>query len=173
MQEILQQLSLEICRTQKSTASDFHARLSALLGSDEVLKIHEGLSFLRSCGWLKSDTLTFYSPKMSKGFSTTMKDEPSAQSSEQWMNWGTMSNGKYVTANTSGFPKTGKECSLSDIIEGGASTQPILPLDTDYTEVDELYGYEVANTLDTRIEGDTRGTYILTDSDAERERERE
>ena len=162
MQETSEQLCLGICQKQKCTASDFHARLSVLLETEKVSRILEALSFLRSCGWLKSESLTYYSQKMSKGFSTTMKAEPSEQSSEQWMNWGTMSNGKYVTANTSGYPKTGKESSLSDIIEGGGHTRKILPLDTDYTEADELPGYEIiSNTLGTRIEANTRGSYLV------------
>ena len=43
MQEIYEQLTLPICRTQRCGASAFRARLSVLLGTDEVLKIHEGL----------------------------------------------------------------------------------------------------------------------------------
>lgn len=43
--------------------------------------------------------------------------QPLEQSSEQWTNWGTMSNGRYVIANTSEYLRTGKECSLSDILE--------------------------------------------------------
>ena len=119
MQETLEQLSLEIYPQQKCTVSDFRARLLALLDAEQVSTIQEGLSFLKLCGLLKSDTLIYSSPKMSKDFSTTMKDEPSEQSSERWMNWGMMRNGKYVTANTSEYPRTGKECSLSDILEGG------------------------------------------------------
>ena len=148
MQEILQQLSLGNFQKPKCTASDFHARLSQLLESEEVLKIQEALSFLRSCGWLKSDTLIFFSPKMLKGFSTTITEELSEQSSEQWMSWGTMQNGKYVTANTSGHPKTEKESLLSDILEGGGCRRKILPLDTSYTKVDELSRYaDCSNTI--------------------------
>ena len=33
------------------------------------------------------------------------------------MNWGTMSNGRCLTANILGFPRIGKECSLLDILE--------------------------------------------------------
>ena len=163
MQEILQQLSLEIYQTQKCTASDFHAKLSVLLESEQVSEIQEALSFLKSCGWLKSDTLKFYSQKMSKDFSTTMAEEPSEQSSEQWMSWGTMQNGRYLTANTLESPKIGKECSLSDILEqGGGASEKVFPLDTGYQASDELRGCGVvSNTLDTRIEGNTRGTYPI------------
>ena len=174
MQEILGQLSLGICPMQRCTASDFHVRVSALLDTDEVSKIHEGLSSLKLCGWLKSDTLTYFSQKMSRDFSTTITDEPSEQSSEQWMNWGTMSNGRCVIANTLGFPKIEKESSLLDIIEGGGSTYKILPLDTDYTEIDELQGYELVSNTIAAGKRDSVGCYILTESDQrERERERE
>ena len=148
MQETLEQLSLEIYPQQKCTVSDFRARLLALLDAEQVSTIQEGLSFLKLCGLLKSDTLIYSSPKMSKDFSTTMKDEPSEQSSERWMNWGMMRNGKYVTANTSEYPRTGKECSLSDILEGGGCTEPILPLQTHDPEIDELQGHAgVSNAI--------------------------
>ena len=41
----------------------------------------------------------------------------SVPSSEQWMNWGTMSNGSYLTANILACHRTGNGCSLSDILE--------------------------------------------------------
>lgn len=148
MQETLEQLSLEIYPQQKCTVSDFRARLLALLDAEQVSMIQEGLSFLKLCGLLKSDTLIYSSPKMSKDFSTTTKDEPSEQSSERWMNWGMMRNGKYVTANTSEYPRTGKECSLSDILGGGACREPILPLQADDPTPVELQGCDVyANTV--------------------------
>ena len=45
MQMTLEELTPEICQKQKCTASDFHARLSVLLESEEVSKIQEALSF--------------------------------------------------------------------------------------------------------------------------------
>jgi hypothetical protein len=33
------------------------------------------------------------------------------------MGWGMMSSGRCLTANISGFPRIGRECSLSDILE--------------------------------------------------------
>lgn len=103
-----------------------HARLSVLLESEEVSKIQEALSFLKSCGWLKSESLIYYSPKMSRAFSATRGGEHSELSSERWMNWGTMSNGRYVTAKTSECPRTGKECLLSDILEDEVSEKYFL-----------------------------------------------
>ena len=43
--------------------------------------------------------------------------KPSESLYPQWMNWGTMSNGRCLTANILGFPRIGKECSLLDILE--------------------------------------------------------
>ena len=50
--------------------------------------------------------------------SSTMTEELHLRpSSEPWMNWGTMWNGKSLTARISEFHKTGSACSLSDILE--------------------------------------------------------
>lgn len=43
--------------------------------------------------------------------------EHSELSYPQWMSWGTMSNGRCLTAKTSGCPRIGRGCSLSDILE--------------------------------------------------------
>lgn len=43
--------------------------------------------------------------------------KPSGSLYPQWMSWGTMSNGRCLTANILGFPRIGKECSLLDILE--------------------------------------------------------
>lgn len=49
---------------------------------------------------------------------------PLVSLSPLWQNWGTLSNGKCLTASISEFHSIGRECSLSDILE---------------TEVDEKY----------------------------------
>ena len=117
MQMTLEEYSPETCRKQKCTASDFHVKLSQLLESDEALKIQEALSFLKLCGWLKNESLIYYLPKMSKDFSATTAEERSEPLSEQWMNWGMMSNGNYLTAQTLECPRTERGCLLSDILE--------------------------------------------------------
>lgn len=117
MQMTLEELCPEICPKPSVTVSAFHAKLSQLLESGGALKIQEALSFLKSCGLLKSGSLIYYSPKMSRGFSATIGEEHSELSSEQWMNWGMMSNGSYLTAQTSECPRTEKGCLLSDILE--------------------------------------------------------
>lgn len=117
MQMTLQQLNPESFRKLTVTASDFHARLSALLESDEVSTIAEELCFLKSCDWLVSESLNYYSEKTLQDFLTTKKGGHSEPSSVQWMSWGTMSNGRCLTAKISESPKIGKGCSLSDILE--------------------------------------------------------
>ena len=66
-----EQLELPICLNANVTVLDFHARLSALLDTDEDLKIQEALYSLKSCGWLKSDSLKYFSQKMLQDFLTT------------------------------------------------------------------------------------------------------
>lgn len=69
MQMTLQELSPKSFRKLTATASDFHARLSALLESEEASKIQEELCFLKSCGWLESESLGYFSQKTSEAFS--------------------------------------------------------------------------------------------------------
>ena len=69
MQMTLQELSPKSFRRLTATASDFHARLSALLESEEASKIQEELCFLKSCGWLESESLVYFSPKTSEASS--------------------------------------------------------------------------------------------------------
>ena len=58
-----------------------------------------------------------YSSRMLKASLTMTKEELSRSSFNRWMNWGTGSNGKFLTANISESHRIGKECSLSDILE--------------------------------------------------------
>ena len=69
-QMTLEMFGQEIYRKPNVTVSDFHARLSALLDCEEVLKIHEELYSLKSCDLLKSDTLKYFSLKMLQDCST-------------------------------------------------------------------------------------------------------
>ena len=107
----------EIYRKPSVTVSDFLVRLSVLLETDEALKMHEELYSLRSCDLLKSESLKYYSQKMLQGSSTTEEESRSTLSSIQWQNWGTLSNGKCLTADISESRRIERECSLSDILE--------------------------------------------------------
>lgn len=71
MQVTLQELNPKTFRKLTATASDFHVRLSVLLETEEASKILEELCFLKSCGWLKSESLAYFSPKTLRDFLTT------------------------------------------------------------------------------------------------------
>src|SRR6056297_3358138 len=114
MQKTLEIFNQSKFQRQKSTRRDFHAKVSALLETEEVSKTHEALYSLKSHAWLKKDSLNIFSSKMSKDCSITMEDKPSQQSSTHWKNWGIGGNIRCLTANISESPKTEKECSLSD-----------------------------------------------------------
>ncbi len=58
-----------------------------------------------------------YSLKTLEGFYLTTKGELLELSYPPLMNWGTMQNGRYLTAKISEFHKTERGCSLSDILE--------------------------------------------------------
>ena len=59
-----EQLSLPICQNVKFTVSDFHAKVSALQDCAEDFQIHAALFSLKSCDWLKKESLKYYSQKM-------------------------------------------------------------------------------------------------------------
>nr|DAR68756.1 MAG TPA: hypothetical protein [Caudoviricetes sp.] len=100
-----------------SSVEDFRARLSQLQETDEVLKIHEELCSLKLLGSHLFSDLNIYSLRMSKDSSITIEEIPLRSSSQRWMNWGTMWNGKCLTAKILESPKIESVCSLSDILE--------------------------------------------------------
>ncbi|CEY00861.1 methyl transferase [Streptococcus pneumoniae] len=99
------------------SVEDFRARLSALQETDEDLKIQEELSSLKSQGSHLFSNPDIYSLKTSRDSSTTTEEIPLRSSSQRWMNWGMMWNGKCLTAKILESPKIGNVCSLSDILE--------------------------------------------------------
>ena len=117
MQMTSQKLSQKNCQKQTVTVLDSLARVLALPESEVDSKIQEELCSLRSCDWLKPGSLSYYSPKMLRDFLATTEEEHSESSSIRWMSWGMMSHGRCLTAKISEFPKTGKGCSLLDILE--------------------------------------------------------
>jgi hypothetical protein len=89
-----------------------------LLQENEVdLMTREVRSSLKSLGLLNKNSHAFYCLRTSKGFYLTTKELRSTQSSPRLMSWGMTVNGKCLTARISESHKTGKECSLSDILE--------------------------------------------------------
>jgi len=117
MKATLEQLTLLPFQNMTSSVRDFLANLSVLLGSEEDSKILEAHSSLRLCESLGLKEHHIYYLRTSKDFSPMMKGIHSKQSSERWMNWGMIANGKCLIARTSVCHKIGSECSLSDILE--------------------------------------------------------
>jgi len=115
--EASEQLMLMPYRNTISSVRDFLARVSALLESGEDLKILEAHSSLKYAESYGLKDLAIYSLKMSKACSPTMMATPLKPLSERWMNWGMTVNGKCLTARITESHKTGKGCSLSDILE--------------------------------------------------------
>ena len=99
------------------SARDSPASLFPLLGSGRVSRILEALFSLRYVGSHQRKNLDYCCSKMSRDSYLTMKDALSQESSYLWMNWGMMSNGRYLTVRISECHKTGNACSLSDILE--------------------------------------------------------
>ena len=99
------------------SVEDFRAKLSQLQETDEVLKIYEELCSLKLLGSHLFSNLDIYSLKTSRDSLTTTEEIPLRSSSQRWMNWGMMWNGKSLTARTLEPPKIGSVCSLSDILE--------------------------------------------------------
>jgi len=116
-----QQMSLKStgANSQASTcfAQVFPARHSVLQESGSASMTRGAHSFLKLPDVSKLNDLSYCCLKTSRDCFHTTKEEPSEQSSWSWMNWGTMQNGKCLTARISVFPKTGNVSSLSDILE--------------------------------------------------------
>src|SRR3990167_9457565 len=100
--------------------------LFQLLEKGRVSKIQEALYSMKSAESWQSKNLDFCFSKMSKGCSQQTLDGVSQQSSHRWMNWGMMSNGKFLTQNILESRRIGKECSLSDILEANPADKYFL-----------------------------------------------
>ena len=98
---------------------DFLVQLSAMLEKkqDSQWKTQEVRSFLRSHGFAQRNDPEIYYSKMLKVYLVTTMEKLSRQSLGFLPTWGIELNGRYLTARTSGFLKTGSEYSLSDILE--------------------------------------------------------
>lgn len=104
-------------RTSTSSAEDSPARHSALLEKEGDLTTPGALSSLTSHGFSKRNGQGCSYWKTSRGCFLMTMGELSKPSSPRLLNWGMTSNGKCLTQKISAFPRTGKECSLSDILE--------------------------------------------------------
>ena len=107
----------QMSRILKYFVEGFLANPFLLPESEVASQIPEAHSFLKSLGLHRKNSHAFYFLKTLRGFYLTTKAEPSELSSIRWMNLGMTSNGKCLTVKTSVSPRTGNECSLSDILE--------------------------------------------------------
>ena len=131
-----------------SSQPDSPAKPLVLPAKEKVSKIaHEVLSFLKSLGWLKVLDHDMLSWRTLKDFFRTTKEGRSESSSMRWMNWGILQNGSCLTAKISEYPKTGKGCSLSDILEQEVSDRYFL---SDQQVESLTSGQQRSNILDTQ-----------------------
>ena len=99
--------------------------------NEEASKIQTELYSLKSQGLLPYSNLSIYSSRTSRGLLAMIKGIPLRQSSDRWMNWGMMSNGKYLTAKILEYHKTEKGATLSDILEEQVEEKYFLSLKQD------------------------------------------
>lgn len=164
MQETSQQLSLPIFQKLTATASDFHVRLSALLESDTASQIQEALYSLKSCGWLKSESLKFFSLKMLQDFLTTRGGVTFGVIISAMAELGYSVEWQVLDSQNFGVPQHRERVFIVGHLGNGGGRK-VFPVGQDGAETAELQGHEtdnriVTNTLDTRIEAETRGAYI-------------
>ena len=101
-------------------AEDSLAKAFQSLENEKDSAIPEGLSSLRSPGLPPLKNLSICSLKMFPDCYHITKAGRLRPSSVRWMNWGTMSYGKCLTAQILESPNPEKECSLSDFLEKNA-----------------------------------------------------
>lgn len=95
-------------------------------GNDLDLLTKEAHSFMKSADWLKPGTLSIFCLRTCRGYSLTKGGKLSSLSSPRLGNWGILLNGVLLTAQTSVSPKTGSECTLSDILIADCPAKYIL-----------------------------------------------
>ena len=129
--EISEQFTLMTSPTPTYSSEDFHARLLALLESEQDLgqKIHAVLSFLKSAASYLVSESHVYSLRMLKDSLVTMGGEPLELSSQVWMNWGMTSNGNVLTAKILESRKVERGYSLLDILEANPDPKYFLSED--------------------------------------------
>jgi len=114
--ETLEKLRQTRSPIMNSSSEGFLAKLFQSPETEEGFLTPEVHSSLKSCGLLNKSGHRIYYLRTSRGYYHMTKARRLTPCSERWMNWGTMHNGKCLTANI-GYPKTGSGYSLSDILE--------------------------------------------------------
>ena len=161
--ETYEQLTLGIFQSVTFTAEDFHVRLSQLQEEDEALKIQEALYSLRSCGLLESESLALYSLKTSKDSSTMRGGDTFETIITTMAELGYGVEWQVLNSKHFGVPQNRERVFIIGHL-GGICGQQIFPLTENTQPPDGLQRHTynpqiVANTLDTRIEAQSRGTY--------------
>ena len=105
------------CLISTLYAEDFLAKAFQSLENGKDSAIPEELSSLRSPGLPPLKNLSICSLKMFPDSYHMTKAGRLRPSLVRWMNWGTMSYGKCLTAQILVYPNPEKECILSDFIE--------------------------------------------------------
>ena len=120
-QMTLQELMQELFREPTVGASDSLARTSALPERSEDSKGTEVHSFSELCSFLRNSRKQIdpngCSLRMLRTLLAYTGDSILDGYSLKWHGGGTMRNGELSTVRIMVFPKTGSECSLSDILE--------------------------------------------------------
>ena len=109
-----------ICQISTLFAEDSLVRLFHSLESGVDLKTHEEPFSLKSLESQPLKDLHIFSLKTYPVCYLTTGAKRLRLSSARFLNWGTMSAGRCLTARISVFPKPEKECILSDILEDNA-----------------------------------------------------
>src|SRR5574344_90125 len=112
-----------------SFVQDFLANLFQLQAKDEDLTTPEVHSFLKSHGFCPTKSPNTLFSKTLKGYLTTTLDELSELSLKFSPTLGIACNGRFLILSSSAFLKTGKECTLSDVLEQNVSEKYFLSQD--------------------------------------------
>lgn len=161
----LLELDPNLYQRQNVTVSDFRARLSALRDIEEDLKILEELYSLKSCGLLKKDTLKYYSLKMSPDCLTMRGGVTFEVIIETMAELGYFVEWQVCNSKYFGVPQNRERVFIIGHLGTGHGRE-VFPVGVHDRPADELQGQRnnnrmISNTLDTRIKGNTRGTYPI------------
>jgi len=115
--EMQGQLTLPNCRTSTYSVRDFLARASQFQESDWDSMTREVHCFLKSFGFSSTKDPDIFYSKTLKAYLVLKAEKCSRRYLKFSPTLGIEFNGRYLIVRTSAFRNTGKECSLSDILE--------------------------------------------------------